>query len=210
MGDCTFDLNRPGKDRSKANRGQQLEALIRLANDRYIVKKLAVIDKQATEFIPLRDRTGKIFSAKVEHKATVDFLGRYKHYPIAIEAKNTNTDCIRFDAVQPHQAEYMDLFTEEPGTIGLVVLCFSHKRFFAVPWKFWQAAYEWRVQKKDREKEVIVIAHGQTWVIPKKFSVKADELNPEWELPDFDTTYGLHYLQKADQYIIPEPRGTVK
>lgn len=198
------------KDRSRANRGQQLEDLIRLANDRYKHHKLAVINKQATEFIPLRDRTGKIFSAKVEHKATVDFLGRYKHYPIAIEAKNTNTDSIRYDAVQPHQAEYMDQFTEEPGTIGLVVVSFGLKRFFAVPWTFWKAAYEWRVRKNDRDTQLIVVAHGQTWAIPKKFSVKATELNPDWEIPSFDTTYGLHYLQNADQYIIPEPRGTVK
>lgn len=201
------------KDRSYANRGQALEEFIRFANDRYAHKKIATIEKLPTEWIPLRNRSGKICGAKVERKSKVDFIGRYKHYPIAIEAKNSNEDNIRFDELQPHQADYMDQFVEEQGTIGLVLVSFSLKRFYAIPWAFWSAAYETRVRRNDRTKPVTVTAYGQTWTVPPKFSVRADELLHEWEIPNHDYDFGIHYLRDAENYITPQnenPENIVK
>lgn len=191
------------KNRSYANRGAPFEEFIKFANDRYAQKKVAVIEKLPTEWIPLRGKDGMICSAKVEHKSKVDFIGRYKSHPIAIEAKNSNEDMIRFDEVQPHQADYMDKFTEEPGTIGLVFVSFNLKRYFAIPWAFWAAAYEVRVRKRDRTTPVTVSAFGQTWTVPQKYSVRIDELLPEWEIPNHDFTFGIHYLQQAENYITP-------
>lgn len=190
------------KNRSYANRGAHFEEFLRFANDRYAQKKIAVIEKLPTEFIPLRNNSGKICGAKVERKSKVDFIGRYKHHPIAIEAKNTNEDSIRFDRIEPHQAEYMDQFTEEAGTIGLVLLSFEHKRFFAVPWAFWSVAYDIRVRRNDRTAPVTVSAFGQTWTIPKKFSVRVDELPPAFEIPSHDSHFGLDYLRDAERYVI--------
>lgn len=189
------------KDRRYANRGAPLEEFIRFANERYAHHKVAVIEKLPTEWIPLRNNKGVICGAKVEHKSKVDFIGRYGHIPIAIESKNSNEDNIRFDEVQPHQADYMDAFTEEPGTIGLVLVSFNLKRFFVIPWAFWSMAYEYRVRRNDRNTPVTVSAFGQTWTIPKKFSVRIDELNPSWEIPNHDYTYGLHYLDQVERYI---------
>lgn len=189
------------KDRRYANRGAAFEEFLRFANDRYAHKKVAIVEKLPTEFLPLRNGSGKICGAKVEHKSKVDFIGRYKNIPIAIEAKNTNEDSIRFDRIEPHQAEYMDQFTEELGTIGLVVVSFNLKRFFVIPWAFWSMAYEYRVRRNDRTTPVTVSAFGQTWDIPQKFSVRVDELHPSWEIPNHDYTYGLHYLQPAEKYI---------
>lgn len=189
------------KSRSHANRGAPFEEFLRFANERYAKRQIAVIEKLPTEFIPLRNSSGKICGAKVEHKSKVDFIGRYQHYPIAIEAKNSNEDNIRFDAIQPHQADYMDAFTEQPGTIGLVLVSFNLKRFFVVPWAFWSMAYEYRVRRNDRNTPVTVSAFGQTWTIPKKFSVRIDELLPSWEIPNHDYTYGLHYLHQVERYI---------
>lgn len=189
---------------SYANRGAPFEGFVRFANDRYLVHKMAVIDKVPTEFIPLRDKMGRICGAKVEHKSVVDFIGRYKRYPIAIEAKHTSEDSIRFDEVQPHQAEYMDDFTEEPGTIGLVLVSFGLKHFYAIPWAFWQAAYNARVRPgATRTKPATVEAFGTTWTIPPKFSVRMDELDPSWEVTGTDQQFGLHYLENALKYITP-------
>ena len=195
------------KDRSYANRGAALEEFIKFANDRYRHKRLAHIEKQCTEFIPLRDRSGKIVSCKVEQKATFDFLGRYKSHPIAIEAKNSNEQSIRWDRIEENQADDMDSFTQEPGTIGLVVVSFNLKRYFVIPWAFWQAAYNARVRPgKSRTAEpVTVTAYGQTWTIPPKYSVRADELLPEWEIPNHDYNFGIHYLRDAEKYITPQP-----
>ena len=192
------------KDQRYANRGQPFEEFLRFANMRYEQRKVAVIDKMPTEFIPIRGRDGKVCSVKVEHKSKVDFIGRYKAHPIAIEAKNSNEDNIRWDRVESHQADYMDSFTEEPGTIGLVVVSFGLNRFFAIPWIFWQAAYNARVRPGgSRTTPVTVSAFGATWNIPKKNSVRIDEIPAEFEIPNHDFTYGLHYLAKADTYITP-------
>ena len=189
------------KDRRYANRGAGLETFVKFANDRYRQKGIAHIEKQNTEFIPIRDRTGKLVSCKVEQKATFDFLGRYKHYPIAIEAKNSNDNDIRWDRVESNQARDMDDFIKEPGTIGLVLLSFEMRRFFVIPWVFWKEAYYWRVRKHNRTEPVTVSAFGTTWDIPKKFSVRIDEIPPEFEIPNHDFDFGLHYLAKAEQYI---------
>lgn len=190
------------KDRSYANRGQALEAFIKFANDRYRQKRMAHIEKQCTEFIPLRDRTGKIVSCKVEKKATFDFLGRYKSHPIAVEAKNSNEPSIRWDRIEENQADDMDSFTAEPGTIGLVVVSFNLKRYFVIPWVFWQAAYNARVRPgANRTAPVTITAYGQTWTIPPKNSVRADEIPPEFEIPNHDYEYGLHYLRNAERYV---------
>lgn len=192
------------KNYSYANRGQPFEQYVRFANEQYKRKKIACIDKVPTEFIPLRDARGKIYNVKVEHKSGVDFLGRYRDIPIAIEAKHTNSDSIRFDKVQPHQADYMDEFTAEPGTIGLVVVSFNLERFYAIPWAFWQAAYNARVRRgATRTAPVSVEAFGQTWTIPKKFSVREDELNPLWRVSGNHEKFGLHYLANATSYITP-------
>lgn len=194
------------KNVSYANRGAPFEDYIRFANDRYELKKVALIDKLPTEFIPLRDRNGKVCNVKVEHKSKVDFIGRYKHYPIAIEAKHTNDDAIRFDAVQPHQADYMDAFIEEPGTIGLVLVSFGLKRFYAIPWAFWGAAYNMRVRHLDRKSPLTVTTFGTTWNIPKKASIRMDEIPPEFEVDPFDMQYSLHYLKNALRYVTTEHR----
>lgn len=198
------------KNRSYANRGQALEEFLKFANDRYRHKKLAHIEKQPTEFVPIRNRAGKIVDCKVEHKATFDFLGRYKSYPIAIEAKNSNELSIRWDRIEENQADDMDSFTAEPGTIGLVVVSFGLQRFFVIPWIFWQAAYNARVRPgSSKTTPVTISAYGQTWTIPQKNSVRAEELLPEWEVPNHDYAFGIHYLRDAEKYITPQPQKTV-
>ena len=189
------------KDRSYANRGQPLEEFLKFANDRYRHKKLAHIEKQCTEFIPIRNRAGKIVDAKVEHKATFDFLGRYKSYPIAIEAKHSSEDTIRWDRIEENQAADMDSFCKEPGTIGLVVVSFNLRRFFAIPWAFWSAAYETRVVRGDRKTPLTVDAYGTTWTIPTKASFRVEEIPPEFEIPNHDSNFGIHYLRDAEKYI---------
>ncbi len=191
------------KNKSYANRGQAFEEFIKYANSRYKQAKVAVIDKMPTEFIPIRNDHGKIVNVKVEEKSKVDFIGRVFNVPIAIEAKETMDDSIRFDRVEPHQAEYMDEFTEQPGTIGLVLVSFGTTRFYAIPWRFWQAAYNARVRPgATRETPVTVEAFGQTWEVPRKYSVRQEELNPAWEVTTHET-FGLHYLINTRSYITP-------
>lgn len=190
-----------------ANRGQTLEAFVRFANARYRQEGLAFIEKQNTEFIPIRNGRGQIITAKAEHQATFDFMGRYLSHPIAVEAKNTNQDTIRWDAVQPHQARDLDDFTKEPGTIGLVLVSFNLENFFAIPWAFWSEAYDLRVRRGDVKTAARVSAFNEAWTIPQKKSARMEDLSPLWRVSARDNRYGLHYLANAAKYITKNPQN---
>lgn len=199
------------KNKSFANRGSSLESFIGYANKAYRKRSIAMIEKQYVEMLPIRNNQGKVVACKVGEKSTVDFIGRLFDIPIAVEAKHTSSDAIRFDAVEEHQKEFMDDFTEEPGTIGLVVVSFGLNRFFAIPWAFWKAAYEARVAPGPaRKAPVTVEAHGQTWTIPPKASARVEDLNPAWEVSGRDATYGLHYLANATHYITKKYKTTTE
>ena len=184
-----------------ANRGKPLETFIEFANERYRFYQVAFIEKQNTAFIPIRDRRGRIIDVKVDHKATFDFMGRYKQYPIAIEAKETKQDTIRWDAVQPNQAKDLDFFCNQPGTIGLILVNFYPDTFYAVPWAFWKEAYDLRVRKRDKSTSKRVFAFNEEWAIPKKFSAREEDFLPSWLISTKDSSYGLNYLQNAEKYI---------
>lgn len=190
------------KDRRYANRGVPFETFIKLANQRYRQKGEAFIEKQYTEFIPLRNSYGRVCDVKVEHKATVDFIGRYKQYPIAIEAKHTSTDTIKLNALQENQVDDMHEFCSCPGTIGLVLVSFKMDTFFAIPWAFWGAAYDIRIRDGNIKAPASVYAFGEEWTIPTKKSLRIEDMSPLWRVSGRDYGYGLNYLQKAENYVI--------
>lgn len=191
------------KNYSYARRGQTFEDYINLANIVYRSAEVAVIVKQPTPFKPIRDRKGKVVSCKVEEKATVDYLGRYHQLPVAIEAKNTNTDRIRFDAVQPHQAEFMNDFVGEYGLgFSAVLVSFKMERFFLVPWQFWSTARDLWNDINTKGQKATVDAYGMRWTTTGKASVSAEELLPEWEVK-ISSKYGLDYVNNIHEYITP-------
>lgn len=136
-----------------ANRGRDFEDFVIQVNDLYTRSGKAVVYKVPTEFLPIRDSTGQIKSCKVEHKSCVDFLGRYNGTPVAVEAKQTHTGRIDFDAVQPHQAAFLDAWTTDKA-VGMILVSFNLRRFFAVPWPFWRVARTaWASQKENGQAE---------------------------------------------------------
>lgn len=186
------------------NRGMSFESFIEYANVRYRNEGIAVVSKQPTPFKPIRNRQGKVVSCKVEEKATVDYLGRYRNIPVAIEAKHTASNRINFDAVQPHQAQYMDDFTGEYGCgFGAVLVSFNLERFFLVPWPFWAVARDLWKNKHTKGEKKTVYAYGMKWTTTGKASVSADEMLPEWEIKT-NNKYGLAYLSKIDTYVQPK------
>lgn len=183
-----------------ANRGRDFEEFIIQVNDLYTRSGKAVVYKVPTEFLPIRDSTGQIKSCKVEHKSCVDFLGRYNSTPVAVEAKQTHTGRIDFDAVQPHQAAFLDAWTTDKA-VGMILVSFNLRRFFAVPWPFWKAARSaWTAQKgtaKKKRTPPTVTAYGQTWTPPMASAAPEDFL-PAWEVHLGGRT-GLPYLETIEK-----------
>lgn len=187
------------------NRGMSLESFIEYANVRYRNEGIALVEKQNTKFIPLWDKRHKrIVSCKVEEKATVDFMGRYRNIPVAIEAKETKNNRISFSEVKDHQARFMDDFIGEYSCgFGAVLVSFNLERFFLVPWPFWAVARDLWKNKHTKGEKKTVYAYGMKWTTTGKASVSADEMLPEWEIKT-NNKYGLAYLSKIDTYVQPK------
>lgn len=192
------------RDASKANRGRPFEDFINFANEKYQAKGIAVMHKVPTEFIPLRGAHGQVANCKVERKSCVDYLGRFRDIPVAVEAKHTQGARIDFSAVQDHQAEYLDAWMEGEGRqLAFVAVSFGMNRFFMVPWSFWKVARDcWERHKKTKQKEIAIVQqYGWTWETPGTASAKAEDLLPDWEV-DTGGFYGLQYLQIIDKIAL--------
>lgn len=53
------------KNYSYANRGMAFEELIKYTNERYRNSGIAIVEKIPTEFVPIRNRYGKVIGCKV-------------------------------------------------------------------------------------------------------------------------------------------------
>lgn len=169
------------KSRSHANRGKTFEEFVKLANERYRMQGLACVHKVPTEFIPLRNGTGRVVGAKVETKSCVDYIGRYKDTPVAIEAKHSSESRIKFSAIQPHQAKFLDDWDSDKNAVAIVLVSFQLDRIFAVPWIFWKSAMRNWVNGKGKT-ETTVNRYGFRWTSPNMASVSAEQLHPGWEI----------------------------
>lgn len=122
---------------SQAAVGAVFEELIIMANDRYRRTGHGVIHKIPTEWIPLRDRTGKIRSAKVSKKAAVDFIGVFEGIPIAFDAKHTNSDRrMAWSRLEPHQQDFLTAF-KHAGGMAFVLIEWKLSKHILVPIGFW-------------------------------------------------------------------------
>ena len=188
-------------DGSRANRGKPFEDFLLYVHSNYQRQGIACVHKVPTEFIPLRNARGQVYDVKVERKSCVDYLGRYKNVPVAIEAKHTEDDRIRWDRVEDHQAAYMDDFCRNSSAEGIVIVSFSLGRFFAVPWSAWRAGREAWAKTPPRHKPPTVRVHhyGDYWETPAAASISADEFLPEWEIKTGGTT-GLPYLDIIEKW----------
>lgn len=181
---------------SQANRGKPFEDFLKFVHQQYQQKHIACVHKVPTEFIPIRNAHGEICSCKVEEKSCVDYLGRYKSTPVAVEAKHEEGNRIAFHRVEPHQREYMQDFCIEKNAAGIVIVSFGLRRFFAVPWLFWQTAMlAWEEKKAGKsDGKYTVCGYGWEWETPGMASASPEQFHPDWEIKAGGTT-GLPYLE---------------
>ena len=119
-----------------ANRGRALEELIEHSNAQYRNRGFATVHKVPTAWVPIRDGSGRIVTAKVEEKASPDFLGVYRGRAIAFDAKHTSAHRIRWDRVEDHQAEFLGNWAAAGG-IAFVLVEFGEIAC-VVPWGQWE------------------------------------------------------------------------
>lgn len=154
---------------SFANRGRALEDLVEWANERYRCQGTAVIHKVPTAWIPIRNGQGKIISAKVEKKASVDFLGHIRlsggsALPVAFDAKEVSRgNRWPLSKLEPHQYEYLR-DSDFTGAFSFVLIAFwEPKQFFVLPfsslekrWNSWKSGGPASVRAGDADLIAVV------------------------------------------------------
>jgi len=173
------------------NRGMTFEKLIEYANRRYKNDGTAIIEKQNTKFIPIRNKTGSVVSCKVEEKATVDYMGRFGDIPMAFEAKHCSDDRIDLKRVEPHQYEFLKDWTRKDGVIGFIIVSFMFTDFYLIPYFAWHLAYTAREATKRKVRIAKIDWDG--FVPTGKASIHIDELPKKWRV-ETENANALDYL----------------
>jgi recombination protein U len=177
------------------NRGMTFEAFIEFANARYKADETAIVEKQHTKFIPLRDGSGRVVNCKVEEKATVDYMGRFGDRPIAFEAKHCSKDVIALNRVESHQEEFLRRWvSQSDAAIGFVLVSFKFLDFYVIPWAYWEMAQIAKKQKMPRTGRWLPMTTD--WTATGKASIRKDELPGEWKVKT-ETMAGLDYLERV-------------
>jgi len=172
------------------------ETIIDYANRRYRQDGIAMITKQHTKFIPLRNGSGKIVSCKVEEKATVDYMGRYHDRPIAFEAKHCSEDIIRLARVEDHQRQFLDEW-RTPAAIAFVLVSFRFEAYYLIPWHFWSASVTARNQRSPMEVGNRNMMKA-SWMATGKASIRRDEI-PEDLIVNTSPGVSIDYLETVQR-----------
>jgi recombination protein U len=98
-----------------------LETLIEYANQQYLAKNIAQVQKVATPWKVVR-KGSKIVSAFPEKKSTVDFIGVYKGRAVAFDAKSTeNKTRIPLGNFEEHQLQFLINHLRLGGTAFYII-----------------------------------------------------------------------------------------
>ena len=119
--------------------GAYFEQEIEAACDYYRAAGVAHIEKNAEPMKPIRalNRQKGTFEAIYTKRAQPDYKGTLNGgRAVCFEAKHTDADRIRQEAVQPHQADALDLH-ETMGALCFVLVSLGH-RYYRVPWNTWK------------------------------------------------------------------------
>lgn len=129
-------MSRAGGLKARTN-GEQFEALIMRACERYRALGAAYILKTPEPMKPIRPLKGGQFVACYTKQAQPDFKGTLRGgRAVCFEAKHTASGRIEQSRVTPEQSEALDEH-HALGALCFVLVSFRFEAFFRVPWEVW-------------------------------------------------------------------------
>jgi recombination protein U len=69
-------------------------------------------------------------------------MGAYRGRPLAFDAKHSQAERIRYDRVEPHQAQFLTEWQEIGGGISFILVGYKLTQIYAVPWDNWKACLD--------------------------------------------------------------------
>ena len=169
---------------SRGLRGQSLEELINLTNDKYRERKLAVVQKVPTPITPMKidKETRQITLAYFDQKSTVDYIGVVQGVPVCFDAKQCAEKRFPLQNVHEHQIQFMKEFEEQNGVSFLIIYFSDQDVYYYLRFKklyeFWKRA-----------------ENGG----PKSFNF--DELEPEYQMSPHEGVF-VHYLEQLQMDLL--------
>ena len=169
---------------SRGLRGQSLEELINLTNEKYRERNLAVVQKVPTPITPMKidKETRQITLAYFDQKSTVDYIGVVQGVPVCFDAKQCAEKRFPLQNVHEHQISFMKEFEEQNGVSFLIIYFADQDVYYYLRFKklyeFWKRAEEGG---------------------PKSFNF--DELEPEYQISPHEGVF-VHYLEQLQMDLL--------
>ncbi len=169
---------------SRGLRGQSLEELINLTNEKYRERKLAVVQKVPTPITPMKidKETKQITLAYFDQKSTVDYIGVVQGVPICFDAKQCAEKRFPLQNIHEHQVQFMKEFEEQNGVAFLIIYFSDRDVYYYL--KFDKLYEFWKRAEKGG---------------PKSFNF--DELDPKYQISPHEGVF-VHYLEQLQMDLL--------
>lgn len=162
---------------SRGLRGSMLEDTLRVTNELFREKNLALIQKIPTPITPIKidQATRHITLAYFEEKSTVDYIGVVQGVPLCFDAKECAGNRFSLQNLHAHQLQYMTEFEEQGGIA-----------FFLIYFKQFDTYYYLSLKEAQ---EYVEKSRQGGWK-----HIKYEELRPEFFIPLEKRIY-INYLK---------------
>ncbi|MCT4613070.1 MAG: Holliday junction resolvase RecU [Clostridia bacterium] len=129
---------------SRGLRGDLLEEIINMTNEKYIKSNIAIVQKIPTPIKPIKidKETRHIKLAYFEKKSTVDYIGVVQGIPICFDAKETGLNSIPISNIHEHQIEFMDKFEKQGGLAFLIVFFSKYDKYKIITFEILRKFYK--------------------------------------------------------------------
>lgn len=142
--------------RSKRN-GERFEKFLDAMCVQYRLKGLACIQKTPEPMKPLKaiNRSKGLYQATFTKKAQPDYAGTlYNGKSVVFEAKHTDTSNLPCNRINSAQVRDLNAHSKL-GALTYIVISFSMKNFYVVPWKEWQELLKSTGKKSLNQKDLV-------------------------------------------------------
>ncbi|MDN6288869.1 MAG: Holliday junction resolvase RecU [Tetragenococcus koreensis] len=137
--------------------GERFEHLLDVMCAQYRSRGLACIQKTPEPMKPIRaiNRNKGLYQAVFTKKAQPDYSGTLNNgKSIVFEAKHTDTSNLPCNRINSAQVRDLNAHSKL-GALTYIVISFSMKNFYVVPWKKWQELLKSTGKKSLNQKDLV-------------------------------------------------------
>ncbi|WP_434325599.1 Holliday junction resolvase RecU [Mycoplasma leachii] len=106
------------------NRGQYLETILNITNQKYLDENLCVVSKIPTNINLININNKVITNATFKDNFNCDYIGVYNGLYFEFDAKETSKDEFNFNAIRKNQQQKLNLVSKNKG-LAFIILYFS-------------------------------------------------------------------------------------